>query len=213
MQDYNRALIVGEQTFGKGTVQQHRGLGKIYDLYDNPLGSVQFTIAKFYRIDGGSTQHKGVIPDILYPSAVEPAEWGESQAENALLWDSINRANYRPTFADGTAALDVLTAKHNKRILQDPEFSYIQDDIKEYKENKDKNFISLVKSVREGEKKEAEEKSLARANERLQRLGMETVTTLDDLPEDMEELDPFLDEAANITFDMIETGRYAITRN
>ena len=97
--------------------------------------------------------------------------------------------------------------------LQDPEFSYIQDDIKEYKENKDKNFISLVKSVREGEKKEAEEKSLARANERLQRLGMETVTTLDDLPEDMEELDPFLDEAANITFDMIETGRYAITRN
>ena len=84
---------------------------------------------------------------------------------------------------------------------------------KEYKENKDKNFISLVKSVREGEKKEAEEKSLARANERLQRLGMETVTTLDDLPEDMEELDPFLDEAANITFDMIETGRYAITRN
>lgn len=129
-----------------------------------------------------------------------------------MPWDSINRANYT-TFADGTAALDVLTAKHNKRILQDPEFSYIQDDIKEYKENKDKNFISLVKSVREGEKKEAEEKSLARANERLQRLGMETVTTLDDLPEDMEELDPFLDEAANITFDMIETGRYAITRN
>jgi carboxyl-terminal processing protease len=210
MQDYNRALIVGEQTFGKGTVQQHRGLGKIYDLYDNPLGSVQFTIAKFYRIDGGSTQHKGVIPDILYPSAIEPAEWGESQADNALPWDSINRANYT-TFADGQSALDVLSAKHSKRIMQNPEFSYINDDIEEYKKNKDKDFISLVKAEREAKKKEAEVKSLARANERLQRLGLEPVTTLDDLPEDMEELDPFLDEAANITFDMIETGRYAIT--
>lgn len=210
MQDYNRALIIGEQTFGKGTVQQHRGLGKIYDLYDNPLGSVQFTIAKFYRIDGGSTQHKGVVPDILYPSAIEPADWGESQQDNALPWDSINRANYT-TFADGQAALDVLTAKHNKRIMQDPEFSYIHQDIVEYKENKDKNFISLVKSERESDKKEAEEKALERANERLQRMGKELVKTLDDLPEDMEELDPFLDEAANITFDMIETGRYAIT--
>lgn len=210
MQDYNRALIVGEQTFGKGTVQQHRGLGKIYDLYDNPLGSVQFTIAKFYRINGGSTQHKGVVPDILYPSAIEPAEWGESQQENALPWDSINRANYT-TFADGQAALDVLTAKHNKRIMQDPEFSYIYKDIEEYKVNKDKNFISLVKSEREAEKAEAEEKSLSRANDRLQRMGKEVVTSLDDLPDDMDELDPFLDEAANITFDMIETGRYAIT--
>ena len=171
---------------------------------------MQFTIAKFYRIDGGSTQHKGVVPDILYPSAIEPADWGESQQDNALPWDSINRANYT-TFADGQAALDVLTAKHNKRIMQDPEFSYIHDDIVEYKENKDKNFISLVKSERESDKKEAEEKALERANERLQRMGKELVKTLDDLPEDMEELDPFLDEAANITFDMIETGRYAIT--
>jgi len=212
MQDYNRALIVGEQTFGKGTVQQHRGLGKIYDLYDNPLGSVQFTIAKFYRINGGSTQHKGVVPDILYPSAIDPAEWGESQQDNALPWDSINRANYT-TFADGQAALDVLTAKHNKRIMQDAEFSYLYDDIDEYMKNKDKNYISLVKSEREADKKEAEDKALARANERLQRAGKEVVASLDDVPEDMEELDPFLNEAANITFDMIETGRYAITTN
>ena len=97
--------------------------------------------------------------------------------------------------------------------MQNPEFSYIDEDIQEYKENKDKNFISLVKAEREAKKKEGEAKSLARANERLQRMGLEPVATLDDLPEDMEELDPFLDEAANITFDMIETGRYAITTN
>jgi carboxyl-terminal processing protease len=79
MQDYGRALIIGEQTFGKGTVQQHRGLGRIYDMFENPLGSVQYTIAKFYRINGGSTQHKGVIPDIQFPTAIDPAEWGESK--------------------------------------------------------------------------------------------------------------------------------------
>ncbi|GGW88491.1 carboxy terminal-processing peptidase [Alteromonas halophila] len=212
MQDYNRALIIGEQTFGKGTVQQHRGLGRIYDLYDNPLGSVQFTIAKFYRIDGGSTQHRGVVPDILYPSAIEPEEWGESQEENALPWDSINRANYT-TFGDSQSAVDVLTAKHNKRIMQDPEFGYIQEDIKEYKKEKDKKFVSLVKSQRLEEKKEAEQEELSRTNERLARLGMEKVETMDDLPEDLEDLDPFLDEAANITYDMIETGKYAISRN
>lgn len=79
MQDYGRAVVIGEQTFGKGTVQQHRGLRKTYDLFDNALGSITYTIAKFYRIDGGSTQNKGVIPDILLPSAIEPAEWGESR--------------------------------------------------------------------------------------------------------------------------------------
>ena len=215
MQDYNRALIIGEQTFGKGTVQQHRGLGRIYDLYDNPLGSVQFTIAKFYRIDGGSTQHKGVVPDILYPSAVEPAEWGESQEETALPWDSINRANYT-TFSDGQNALDVLTAKHNKRIMQDPEFSYIYQDIEEYNKHKDRDYISLVKSERIAEKEEAQDKELARTNERLKRMNREPIAKMEDLPEDLEELeelDPFLDEAANITYDLIETGKYAITNN
>ncbi|MBT0587124.1 carboxy terminal-processing peptidase [Alteromonas oceanisediminis] len=209
MQDYNRALIIGEQTFGKGTVQQHRGLGRIYDLYENPLGSVQFTIAKFYRINGGSTQHKGVVPDISYPSAIDPAEWGESQQENALPWDSINRANYM-TFSDGAQTLDILAAKHKKRVMQDPEFQYLYEDIAEYQKNKDKDFISLVEAERLKTKQEAEAKGLARVNERLARLGMEPVTSLDDLPESLEDIDPFLTEAANITFDMLETGKYAI---
>ncbi|MCW8108457.1 carboxy terminal-processing peptidase [Alteromonas ponticola] len=212
MQDYNRGIVIGEQTFGKGTVQQHRGLGRIYDLYDNPLGSVQFTIAKFYRINGGSTQHKGVVPDILFPSAINPADWGESQEENALPWDSINRANYT-TFSDSQSAVDVLTAKHNARIMQDPEFSYIQEDISEYNKNKDRNYISLVKSERIAEKVEAEEKQLKRTNERLARLGKEPVKSLDDLPDELDEIDPLLTEAANITYDMLNTGKYAITQN
>ncbi len=209
MQDYNRAIIIGEQTFGKGTVQQHRGLSRIYDL-DKKLGAVQFTIAKFYRISGGSTQHKGVLPDILYPSPIDPAEWGESKEENALPYDSIKKANYSQLGRyDGV--IDVLAAKHAARVIKDPEFSYIFSDIEEYNKNKDKNYISLVESERLETKKEAEEKQLARINERLERMGLEKVTSLEDeLPDALEEIDPFLSEAANITFDMVSSGSYAL---
>lgn len=211
MQDYGRALIVGEQTFGKGTVQQHRGLGRIYDFYDNPLGSVQFTIAKFYRIDGGSTQHRGVIPDILFPSHIDAEEWGESQEENALPWDSIRRAKYT-TFGETTSALSSVTANHQKRITENPEFGYIFDDIAEYKVNKEKTFVSIVESERNKEKEEQDVKRLQRVNERLVRMGKEKVASLEDAPEDLDKIDPFLDEAVNITLDVVNTGKYAINR-
>ncbi len=210
MQDFGRAIIIGEQTFGKGTVQQHRGLGRVYDFFENKLGAVQFTTGKFYRINGGSTQHLGVKPDILYPSAINPEEWGESSEDTALPWDSIQRANYT-TLADHSTTLDVLAAKHSARAMKDPEFQYIYKDIEEYNKNKDKNYISLVESERLKERTEAESKRLARVNERLQRLGLPTVETLeDDLPDELEEIDPFLSEAANITFDMIQIGTYAL---
>jgi carboxyl-terminal processing protease len=212
MQDYNRAIIIGEQTFGKGTVQQHRGLSRIYDL-DKKLGAVQFTIAKFYRISGGSTQHKGVLPDILYPSPVDPAEWGESKAENALPYDSIQKANYSQ-LGNYNGTVDVLTAKHNARIMKDPEFAYIFSDIEEYNKNKDKDYISLVESERLKMKKESEDKQLLRANERLERMGLDKLLSLDDdLPEALEKIDPFLFETANITFDMVGSGSYALNLN
>ena len=209
MQDYSRALILGEQTFGKGTVQQHRGLGRIYDLYENPLGSVQFTIAKFYRIDGGSTQHQGVVPDVLFPSANDPKDWGESQEENALPWDSIKRATYS-TFGDTSQAAKQLSELHEKRVKSDPEFGYIFEDIAQYKSKENDKTLSLVESVRIKEREERDAKRLKRANERLARQGLEAVKSIDDLPEDQPEIDPFLDEAANITYDLLGTGKYAI---
>jgi len=209
MQDYSRALILGEQTFGKGTVQQHRGLGRIYDLYENPLGSVQFTIAKFYRINGGSTQHLGVVPDVLFPSAIDPKEWGESQEENALPWDSIERAKYS-AFGDTSGVAARLSEIHRQRVLSDPEFTYIFEDIEEYKSRKEDKTISLVESLRTKEKDEMDAKKLKRANERLARQGLEKVATLDDLPDEQPEIDPFLDEAASITYDLLGTGKYAI---
>ena len=212
MQDFNRGIIIGEQTFGKGTVQQHRGLGRVYDFFENPLGAVQFTTGKFYRINGGSTQHLGVKPDVLYPSAIDPAEWGESSEDTALPWDSIKRAKYR-TFQDNSDIVAALNQKHIARAKLDPEFQYIFSDIEEYNIKKDKKYISLVASERKAEKKENEEKRLTRINERLARLGLEKLSSLEeDLPEALEDIDPFLAEAANITFDMINNTSYAMNR-
>ncbi|MBN4057354.1 carboxy terminal-processing peptidase [Pseudoalteromonas haloplanktis] len=208
MQDYGRAIVIGEQTFGKGTVQQHKPLGRAYDLYDHPLGSVQYTIAKFYRINGGSTQHKGVIPDVSFPSAIDPSEWGESQQDNALPWDSIIRAKYN-SVDNLKPAIAYVNKLHDTRIAGEPEFGYVFDDIKRYQEEKDRKTISLVEATRLKEKDEGEERALERANERLVRLGEKPVENLDDLPDSLDELDPFLEEAALITQDYIKYGRIA----
>ncbi|WP_105168435.1 carboxy terminal-processing peptidase [Pseudoalteromonas sp. T1lg23B] len=208
IQDYGRGVVIGEQTFGKGTVQQHRGLSKNYDLFSNALGSVTYTIAKFYRINGGSTQNKGVVPDILLPSAIDPEEWGESQEDNALPWDSIKQARYS-TLDNLKPVVEYIQSKHTARIKSEPEFKYVYDDIARYNEQKDDKKISLVEAERLKERDEAEQRSLARNNERLKRLGLEPVDKLDDLPEVISELDPYLEEAALITQDLISFGRLA----
>ena len=208
IQDYGRGVVIGEQTFGKGTVQQHRPLAKNYDLFSNQLGSVTYTIAKFYRINGGSTQHKGVVPDILLPSAIDPDEWGESQEDNALPWDKINQAKYK-SLDNLSPLVTYLNEKHTSRVASEPEFNYVLADIERYNSEKDKNFISLVESQRLKDREESEQRSLARTNERLKRLGLEAVKDLDDVPEIISELDPYLEEAALITQDLIQYGRLA----
>ncbi|ARD46195.1 carboxy terminal-processing peptidase [Colwellia sp. PAMC 21821] len=208
IQDYGRGVVVGEHTFGKGTVQQHRGLGRVYDLYENPFGSIQFTIAKFYRINGGSTQHRGVLPDIEFPSAIDPADWGESKEENALPWDQIPKARYNK-LNDISQDVTYLSSLHSSRIAQNQEFNYLLSDIAEYKAEKDDKTISLNLAKRKEKRESRKAKQLIRANERLASLGKEKVTDLDDLPEDLETLDPFLDETAKITFDLVSLGKVA----
>ena len=208
IQDYSRGVIVGEHTFGKGTVQQHRGLGRIYDLYEKPLGSIQFTIAKFYRINGGSTQHRGVLPDIAFPTAVDPKDWGESKEENALPWDQIPKANYKQ-LNDIEADLSYLSSLHSERVKENTEFNYLLDDIKVYQAEKDDKSISLNIKERKAKRVERKAKQLIRVNERLVLMGIDKVTTLDDLPEELSELDPFLDETAKITFDLVSLGKVA----
>lgn len=208
IQDYGRGVIVGEHTFGKGTVQQHRPLGRVYDLYEKPFGSIQYTIAKFYRINGGSTQHRGVLPDISFPSAIDPEDWGESKEENALPWDQVPKARYT-RLNQLNDEINYLSSLHLERIKANTEFNYLLDDIVEYKAEKDKKSISLNLSERKAKTDKRKAKKLARANERLIAMGKEKVTSLDDLPDELSELDPFLDETAKITFDLVSLDKLA----
>jgi carboxyl-terminal processing protease len=208
IQDYGRGVIVGEHTFGKGTVQQHRGLGRVYDLYENPLGSIQYTIAKFYRINGGSTQHRGVLPDIEFPTAVDPKDWGESKEENALPWDQIGKAKYSK-LSDVSADVAYLSSLYQQRIKENSEFNYLLSDIETYKSEKDDKTVSLNLKTRKDKREERKEKRFIRANERLVSMGKDKVADLDDLPDELDELDPFLDETARITFDLVNLGKVA----
>ncbi|WP_417605846.1 carboxy terminal-processing peptidase [Oceanimonas baumannii] len=203
MKDYGRAIILGENTFGKGTVQQHRSLSRIYDLYEHPMGFVQFTIAKFYRINGGSTQNRGVSPDIPFPTAINADETGESLEKNALPWDHIDSLDFSQV-QDLTPHFSTLRQRHQARIEQDPEFAYVFEDIREYQKMKDKTSISLNLAERKAELEEQDAKSLARLNDRLRRADKDPVDSLDDAPKDFEPKDSYLEEAARITADLAD---------
>lgn len=206
MQDYGRALIVGEPTFGKGTVQQYRSLNRIYDQMLRPdwpaLGSVQYTIQKFYRINGGSTQRKGVTPELLMPTASEDTETGEKYEDNALPWDSVNAATYVKS-GDLTPLEPVLRKLHNDRIAKDPEFQYIIKDIARYNALKaQRNALSLNYAQRQKENDEDDATRLARINDRYKREGKPPLKKLEDLPKDYKEPDPYLDETVHIALDL-----------
>ncbi len=117
IQDYGRGIVVGEQSFGKGTVQS---------LVPLEEGQLKITESKFYRISGDSTQHRGVIPDITYPSLFDPEEIGESALDNALAWDQIAPARFN-RFHDYGAIIPMLTTLHEKRAANDPDYLYLQD--------------------------------------------------------------------------------------
>ncbi|NIY46861.1 carboxy terminal-processing peptidase [Cedecea colo] len=206
MQDYGRALIVGEPTFGKGTVQQYRSLNRIYDQMLRPewpaLGSVQYTIQKFYRINGGSTQRKGVTPDIMMPTGTQETETGEKFEDNALPWDSIEAATYVKS-GDLAPFESQLLKLHQDRIAVDPEFQYIMKDIARFNALKEKrNIVSLNLAQREKENQEDDATRLARINDRFKREGKAPLKKLDDLAKDYQEPDPYLDETVHIALDL-----------
>lgn len=207
MQDYGRAVIVGETTYGKGTVQTSRGISYPVDARLHPswpeLGGAQYTVQKFYRINGGSTQLKGVDPDIEMTKSQYVDETGERFLDNAMPWDKIPSADYL-TVANIKPLLANLKSQHEARIAKNPEFNYIEEDIKEFNSKKNDNLtVSLNKNERETEQKTKEERDLKRMNERLNRAGLAPIKNLKELPKDYKQPDPFLDESVEILFDLI----------
>lgn len=157
IQDYGRGLIIGEQTYGKGTVQNLIDLNRLASKKTNKFGQVKLTIAKYYRINGGSTQSLGVLPDIKFPSYVDPSEFGESAQPSALPWDEISSASFTK-FNNLSDFIPDLISRHNNRIKNNFDFNSMISDIENYKLNREKKFISLNEEVRRKEKEAEEQK-------------------------------------------------------
>ncbi len=200
LQDYGRALIVGDTSYGKGTVQQSRPLTRLYDLIGADLGSIHYTIAKFYRINGGSTQLKGVTPDIAMPTLIDVTEFGEKTEPNALNWDKIAPSKYQK-YSDPSFFVKDLMALHEKRISTDPVFKVIQSERDRYYKLKNSKTLTLNFDERKKLFDEDEKITLKNTNIRLKAMNKPEVKSVKDLPDDFEYDDPILQETVNIASD------------
>ena len=156
IQDYGRGLIVGQPTFGKGTVQNLVDLDRFTSrAKEKPqLGELKMTIAEFFRINGGSTQLKGVTPDINFPKNGDEKDFGESTYDNALQWTQIAPApDYKPV-ADLKAYLGQLQARHDTRVAKSPAWKLMLDELAQYRKMRDKTSISLNLAQRQAERKD-----------------------------------------------------------
>ena len=142
MQDYNRAVIIGgNQTYGKGTVQNILPINQFYPKYKKDLGFLKMTIQKFYRVNGGSTQKEGVYSDIAMPSRYSYMKYGERDMEGALAWDKVDKANY--TTVDSYENFSDVVNNSKERIIQNPDFTLINDYAKWLKERQEDTTYSL----------------------------------------------------------------------
>lgn len=165
MQDYGRALIIGEQTYGKGTVQNMANLDQYMQYGDKKMGQVKITLAKFYRISGGSTQHKGVIPDIEFPSIFASKEFGEDASKYSLPYDSINQDSYANN-VNFSNNLNQVSLLHSNRMANNAEYKYLLEDIESVKKAELDNYISVNETTYKKELTETEAKNKARKDAR-----------------------------------------------
>src|SRR5665647_2362005 len=165
IQDYGRGVVIGETSFGKGTVQTVADLDQIAKNNKPEFGEVKMTIAQFFRINGGTTQLRGVTPDINLPSMTDAEEFGESSFDNALPWSQIKAADYTPS-GDLTSILPILIANHDKRVSHDKDFKYLQEDIAEFNKLRQKNLISLNEADRRKEREAQESREKSREKNR-----------------------------------------------
>ncbi len=155
IQDYGRGMIVGEPTFGKGTVQSLLNLDDYAPSDEPSLGQLKLTMAQFFRVSGSSTQNRGVRPDIRFPSAGESEDYGERALDGALPWTSIDPARFDPE-GDLSSMVAVTDNMFRTRMSHDQEFSWLLSDIEEYNEQSEEVAISLLESERRAEMKKDE---------------------------------------------------------
>ncbi|MBT8098963.1 MAG: carboxy terminal-processing peptidase [Gammaproteobacteria bacterium] len=201
IQDYERGVIVGQTTFGKGTVQNLYSLDQYLQVEDEQgFGQLTLTIGKYYRVTGGSTQHRGVDPDILLPSPIDAEEIGESVRDSALPWDEIQTTRFRAGEPlDNT--INSLIVSHRERTKDDPNVRYLEQFIADDRENRDRKSVSLNLEARRQQREDNLKRALELENERRAALNLEPLATLEDLDEESRP-DVQLDQAAAIVTDL-----------
>jgi len=210
IQDYQRGVLIGEPTYGKGTVQRVENLGNGTDL-----GKLKYTIAKFFRISGDSTQLRGVTPDILYPAAMSSDKQGERAFDNALPWESIKPAQYK---VSGLSALNIPTLRelHEDRVRNDLGFAYLRSEAEAATRIEEKKQFSLKRSEREKTRKELDSQELHRLNLYRESVGEKPFSSFEELSEQQNNADPTdisddrrvkQKEAANIVSDLVQLQR------
>ena len=214
IQDYQRGIIVGDRSFGKGTVQT---------LIPLTEGQLKITESKFYRISGDSTQHRGVVPDVVFPTIYDPEEIGESALDHALNWDQINPVRHH-RYNDLSTVLPRLTELFQVRSEKNPDFVYLEDQIALAQATRDIDELPLNEKARVALRESQEAKALAIENKRRKAKGEELLSSLDeeeseeqaesdDAAEEEEgsEEDVLLSEAGNVLVDalLIKQQRYA----
>ena len=219
IQDYQRGLVLGSQTFGKGTVQELIPLGE---------GQLKITRSKFYRISGESTQHRGVLPDIDFPDLYDVSDdIGEAALDSALPWDTIETTSFYRPYANLQPILPALVSRHQERLQNDPDFNYIEAQIARALENQEDNTLSLNMDTLLAERAENDAWRLQLENSRRLAKGEEPYESIEamenaneaeeeaiavnmpgldaeDLSNDEQTDDPYLRESANVLLDLIE---------
>lgn len=205
IQDYKRGVIIGEQTFGKGTVQTLLDLNQ-YERGGEDLGKLKMTTAKFYRVNGSSTQLEGVSPDVALPTARLADEFREKSQPSALPWDQINQVRYDVVSNVNVKLIDWLNENHKKRLKSDQTLVKLVSDLEAFKKARADKTVSLNEGIRKKEREEAEKKRavLASVNEELNDEEEDDAKTEDTkaAPNDV-----YLEEAGRVVSDMISFSK------
>jgi carboxyl-terminal processing protease len=154
IQDYRRGVVVGEPTFGKGTVQNLFDLDRSDDD-SRDLGQLKATVAQFFRVSGSSTQHRGVTPDIVFPTALQTGDQGERALSNALPWDAIRPVTFVPLSAP-LSALQQARRRHQERVAHSPVFRLLIEEMERQRREQERNRLSLLETTRRTESQAAE---------------------------------------------------------
>lgn len=233
IQDYGRGIIMGTQTYGKGTVQSAIDMSRFISTVDEILlktktgdgaatsaqssttgapkyGQINLTMAKFYRINGSSTQHRGVIPDIQFPMIFPADKYGESSEPSALPFDVIKPATYSPV-ASLSPVRSSLVKQHQDRMKASAEYKYLLEDIKQFKKREAENSVTLNEAQLKKERDTQEAITLARNNQRRALQGLPPLKKGDVAPK--QDSDFIQDESLKVMADFIqlkETGKYSL---